>query len=445
MVKVGQESALISSLIAVASVAIVEISIGLIDNSIAVISDGTHALFDSMIIVTLLVMLRLSLKPRDQEHTYGHGRLESIAAFIGGVLLFIVTILIIREAIIRLFSQVIITYDASIYAVIYAMIIAIFRVFIIRATNIHSKSLRVGFYDALADLGSSLIALTAVLLSNAGMYASDSIGSIILAGILLFLTSRLTYSTIMELTDAIDPMLVKRARDTILSIKGVKECKDIRMRRVSNDILVDLIVVLDNNLSFNNAHKLSNEIEIKLKEVINASMVMVHFEPAQYTATESMIRDIAREVEGVEDVHNIIVSETQEGKIISMHLQVDRRLSLVEAHEIADKVEEAIKARMSIANINIHIEPVMLEMKSMKRVDDKQLRSIIEMIAKEEGIKSINKLDIYSSNGMIRLDLNCGMSEHISIEEAHDCITRFERRLRDRFNAIVNIHTEPQG
>ncbi|MEM4237975.1 MAG: cation transporter, partial [Candidatus Nitrosocaldaceae archaeon] len=78
-----ERNALFISLCMIISVAVGEISIGIIINSIAVISDGTHALFDAIIIALLLFMLRFSVKPRDLEHTYGHGRLETIAVLIG--------------------------------------------------------------------------------------------------------------------------------------------------------------------------------------------------------------------------------------------------------------------------------------------------------------------------------------------------------------------------
>ncbi|GIU71646.1 MAG: cation efflux system protein [Candidatus Nitrosocaldaceae archaeon] len=444
-VKIEQSHAFLLSLLAIASVIIVEVSIGIISNSIAVISDGIHALFDALITGMLLIMMRLSLKPRDLEHTYGHGRLETIAGFIGGVMLFIVSILIIRESIMRIFfEEVNISNILSIYAVIYAIIIAIFRVVILQITNIHSKSVKVGLYDAVADLGSSSLALIAVILANYGFTIADGLASLVLAGMLLFLTSRLSYSTIMELTDAIDPILVKKARDAILSIDGVKSCKDIRMRKVGNDILVDAIVTLDSSLSFTRAHMLSNEIENAIKNAINASMVMVHFEPEEYMPIEDKVRDIAKSIDGVKDVHNIIISQTQEGKVISMHLQVDRGLSLVKAHEISDKVEEAIKNSIKNANVTIHIEPLMQEMKKMVKIDDESVKDIVKKLAKEEGIKSIEKIDIYSSGGIIRLDIHCSMDENMSIEDVHDTITKFERRLRDKFNAIVNIHTEPK-
>ncbi|MEM2856097.1 MAG: cation diffusion facilitator family transporter [Candidatus Nitrosocaldaceae archaeon] len=439
-----ERNALFISLCMIISVAVGEISIGIIINSIAVISDGTHALFDAIIIALLLFMLRFSVKPRDLEHTYGHGRLETIAVLIGGIILFIISVIIIMEAIGRLFEHVTISNQIGIYVVIYALIIALFRIIVFKTTNTHSRSISIGLYDSIADLGSSLSALIALLLVNYGINIADSIASLFLATMLLYLTTRLTYSSIMELTDAIDPILVKKTRDIIMSIEGVRECKDLRMRRVGREILVDTILTLDSNISFVKAHTISSKIEEKIKSGINASIVMVHFEPEKYTEMENVIRDIAMDIAGVKNIHNIMISDTKDGKIISMHIQVDRKLSLIKAHAISDEVEREVKNRIRASSVTIHIEPSIREMKEVRRIEEPNIRDVIRDIAKEEKIK-INRLDMYEVNRIIRIDINCSMNDDASIEEVHEIVTKFERRIRDRFNAIVNIHTEPSN
>ncbi|MEM4371425.1 MAG: cation diffusion facilitator family transporter, partial [Candidatus Nitrosocaldus sp.] len=97
-----QKGALSLSLIAIASVALFEIIAGIASNSMAVLSDGIHASFDALLTAILLIMLSMSMKPRDMEHTYGHGRLETLAGLIGGMALFIVAIFIVRESLFRI-------------------------------------------------------------------------------------------------------------------------------------------------------------------------------------------------------------------------------------------------------------------------------------------------------------------------------------------------------
>ena len=91
--------------IAIFSVVIVELSIGLFVNSLAIQSDGLHALLDVVSTVMLFFAVRASIKPPDEEHTYGHEKFETIGGLIGGVVLIGVAFLIFYEAAVRLMEN----------------------------------------------------------------------------------------------------------------------------------------------------------------------------------------------------------------------------------------------------------------------------------------------------------------------------------------------------
>src|SRR5919198_6129647 len=97
-----KRNALRMSLVAIASVSAFEFSAGLFTNSLALITDSTHALLDAVVTAILIIAVTLALKPRDVDHTYGHGKIETIGGFIGGAALFVVAIFFIREATVRL-------------------------------------------------------------------------------------------------------------------------------------------------------------------------------------------------------------------------------------------------------------------------------------------------------------------------------------------------------
>ncbi|MEM0364422.1 MAG: cation transporter dimerization domain-containing protein, partial [Candidatus Nitrosocaldus sp.] len=291
-------------------------------------------------------------------------------------------------------------------------------------------------------------------------YAADGIASIALAGMIIFLTSRLVYSSAMELTDAIDPSLVEKARRAVLSIDGVRYCKDIRMRKVGRDVLADVTVSLEGSITFSRAHAISSEVEQAVMSATKASRVMVHFEPeCEHMPIEHIIADITLGVDGVKDVHNIIVSRERmsvgrdgENKgyendmIVSMHVQVDRNLRVDEAHNVADMVEYEVKRRVNgVKDVMVHIEPMMPEMHILEELKDKGLEARIRDIAYEHGIRQINRIDVYRCNDMLRVDMHCSIDVDISIEEAHEIISRLERRIRDELNAIAMIHVEPYG
>src|SRR3712207_3385894 len=93
------------SLVAIVSVFVFEFTAGLFTNSLALITDSTHALLDAVVTAILLIAVRLALKPKDVDHTYGHGKIETIGGFIGGIALFVVAVFFIYEASIRLASS----------------------------------------------------------------------------------------------------------------------------------------------------------------------------------------------------------------------------------------------------------------------------------------------------------------------------------------------------
>ncbi|MCS7141229.1 MAG: cation-efflux pump [Candidatus Nitrosocaldus sp.] len=472
--RMEQKRALSLSLVAIASVAVFEVIAGIASDSMAVLSDGIHASFDALLTAILLIMLIMSMKPRDMEHTYGHGRFETIAGLIGGIVLFMVAILIIMESLERVaYGEGITPSIIGLYALILALSVAVFRA-VILAYSTHGISVRVGFYDAVADMGSSVAALLGFMLASSGLYAADGIASIALAGMIIFLTSRLVYSSAMELTDAIDPSLVDSARRAVLSIEGVKDCRDVRMRRVGRDILADVTVVLKGGITFSKAHAISTDVENAVMSSTSASRVMVHFEPESESEQpiEHLIADIASSVDGVKGVHNIMVSRERvaagagEGgvgggggigsgrvekqgsgdgaMIVSLHVQVDRNLRLDEAHRVADMVEHEVKRRIKdVKDVTVHMEPLMPEMLTLEGFKDRGLESKIRSIAYEHGIRHLGRVDAYTCDGMLRIDIHCSIDADLSIEEAHEIISRLERRIRDELGAVVTVHVEP--
>ena len=179
------------SAIAIFSVVIVEISIGLFVNSLAILSDGLHALLDVVSTIMLFFAVRASIKPPDEEHTYGHEKFETIGGLIGGVILIAVAFLIFYEAAIRLMENTQILKGvefAGFIAIGYAIFVASLRVTVFRKTqHIESPSMKVGFYDAISDLSSTLLALLGFGLATLGFYYGDALASVFLGVMLTYL------------------------------------------------------------------------------------------------------------------------------------------------------------------------------------------------------------------------------------------------------------------
>ncbi|MBA4460553.1 MAG: cation transporter, partial [Nitrosopumilaceae archaeon] len=247
------------SLVAIFSAFLVELIFGLISNSLGLITDSIHALLDSMVTVILLLAARMAIKPPDEEHTYGHGKIESLGGLIGGIAIFLIAIFFIYESINRLQSPPpsILPGFFAIIGGLYTIGVDIFRIVILRRSisKIGGTTLKADFYHALMDLGSTLVAIAGIVLVTYGFYSGDFIAALILGGVLAVLSLKLIYRTSQELTDIISPELVKKVRQIISNTEDVIEVGAILMRRSGDTIFADVTISLRGDTSFDKAHE----------------------------------------------------------------------------------------------------------------------------------------------------------------------------------------------
>src|SRR5688572_22836918 len=289
-----KRTALRMSLIAIVSVFVFEFTAGLFTNSLALITDSTHALLDAVVTAILLIAVRLALKPKDVDHTYGHGKIETIGGFIGGVALFVVAIFFIYEASVRIASagSVPLVNPGTIgfAAVIYTLAVDGFRIAVLRRAikkAAGTTTLKADFYHAFADFASTTVAFVGLWLVTTGFGHGDSVAAILLGGFLAYLSSKFAYQNAMELTDVISPKLVAMVRQAANDTKGVLECDDIKMHRVGREIFVEATIALRADISFENAHEISAQVEGNIAKSLSGTgldvrprNVTVHFEPA---------------------------------------------------------------------------------------------------------------------------------------------------------------------
>jgi cation diffusion facilitator family transporter len=460
-----KRNALRMSLVAVASVFVFEFVAGIFTNSLALITDSTHALLDTVVTAVLIIAATLALKPRDVDHTYGHGKIETIGGFIGGVALFVVAIFFIYEATTRLAAggsaPVVNPGTIGFAAVIYTLAVDGFRITVLgRAMkkSIGATTLKADWYHAFADLASTMVAFIGLWLVTTGFGHGDSIAAIVLGGFLAFLSSRFAYQNAMELTDVISPKLVARVRQAANDTEGVLGSSDIKMRRVGREIFVEAAIMLPAEISFENAHDISAQVEDNIAKSLAGSgldvkprNITVHFEPTDTSdpRPESIIEKAAGRVNGVNGVHNILVSKIggTDSVGVSLHIQVNRSATLTEAHSIANAVEDSIRKQLKDAgSITVHLEPRMPDVSGMEPIEDGSMqRSIKETILGASDVKKVSKIETYRTAGnVLIIDVDCAFSSEMTIEQIHERVSEIEKQIRAKYpGSIVTIHAEP--
>jgi cation diffusion facilitator family transporter len=469
-----KRSALRMSLVAIVSVFVFEFIAGLFTNSLALITDSTHALLDAVVTAILIIAVRLALKPKDIDHTYGHGKIETIGGFIGGIALFVVAIFFIIEAIIRLASST--TDSASVVvvtpgiigfaAVAYTLAVDGFRITVLgramkktAAKITGSTTLKADFYHAFADLASTTVAFVGLWLVTIGFGYGDSIAAIILGSFLSYLSVRFAYQNAMELTDVISPRLVGTVKQAANETEGVLRSDDIKMRRVGNEIFVEATIALHAEISFESAHDISAKVENNIAKSLSDSglhvkprNITVHFEPMLGVdmQPELVIESAASQVTGVRGVHNVIISKIANSHSMdaSLHIQVNRSATLGEAHSIANAVEDSIKKQLSaVENITVHLEPVMPDVVGMEPIADSTMHDFIRkaILGSASGVKKVDRIGIYrTAQNILKIDVNCSFSSEMTIEQIHERVSEIEKDIRIKYpGSIVTIHAEP--
>ena len=438
------------SAVAIATVVIVEVILGLVVNSLAILSDGLHASLDVITSVMLFVATKQALKPPDEEHTYGHEKFEPIGGLTGGIVLIGIGILVIYEAISKLMQGGGVNTDlglAGFFAIGYTFCIDIFRIFIFRkATGSESATVKAGFYHAIADLSSTGIAFLGFGLATVGFYQGDSLSSIVLGILLSYMSVRLVRSSIMELSDTTSKELVQKIRKEIVSHKAILDCRNLKVRKVGSKIFAECTLQVSSRMSLDEAHALASEIEASLKKQFDNIDTTIHIEPSEKeTEMEQRVEKLAA-VDGVRELHEIATVYAGGKLYITLHAYVDPQLSVEKAHEIAEKIENNMRAEIKqLENVTVHVEPYGAEAQASE-IDENELRDIIQKLVKDaEHDFYVKRIMTYAADGKHYVNLDCCFTKEISIKDAHDVASRIEHEIKEHFaNAVVTVHIEPE-
>lgn len=437
------------SLITILSAFAVELAFGLYSNSLALITDATHALLDSVVTVVLLLAARLAIKPPDAEHTYGHGKIESLGGLFGGIAILLIAIFFIYESVVRMQRPppAVLPGVLALIAGFYTIGIDVFRISLLKKTiaKIGGETLKADFYHAFMDLGSTIVAIIGIALVTIGFYYGDFIAALILGVLLAYLSLKLIYKTSSDLTDIISPDLVSQVRAIVSKTDDVVSTGAILMRKSGDIIFADITISLRADVSFDKAHEISSRVEGNIKNSIPNLKTTIHFEPSwEDVPRDSKIHELVSSMKGVKGVHNVS-SYSSEGKIFgSLHVMVDREINLEQAHKISEIIEEKIQENIpEIDHVTIHLEPYVMVPQTFK-FEEKETEKIAKLINEYSEIKKVGRIVALNFRDMLKIDVDCSFDKNLSIENVHDLTSQLEQKIKSHFkNAIITIHPEP--
>jgi len=440
------------STIAIATVVLLEASVGFAVGSLAILSDGLHALLDTLTMFGLFIATRASLKPPDEEHMYGHEKIESLGGLLGGIVLIGVAVLIMFESILKIVeNKPYINLElrfVGFVAIGYTLCIDFFRVRTFReAMESESYTLKAGLYHAVADLGSTVIALLGFGLATLGFSLGDSLASMVLSLLLTYLSVKLVWRSGMELSDAISKDVAEKVRKEILGTGGVYKCENLRVRRAGAKTFVETTVQVPEYMNIEEAHNLASKIEAKIKNSLGNVDATIHIEPLETEMRiEKIVEKIVKETEGVREAHEINTVYSNGKLYITLHARVDPKLSVHKAHEIAEKIESELSERIgNVENVTVHMEPFDVKIRKGSAVDEREIKKAIYKTAENyRQALRIKRIVTYVSDKKRYINIDCCFTSQISIEDAHRVASLIEGNIRKLFaETIVTVHMEP--
>jgi cation diffusion facilitator family transporter len=437
--------------------------VGLMTGSLGILSEAAHSGLDFVAAAVTLLAVRVSGRPADREHTYGHGKVENLSALFETGLLLVTCAWIIYEAVQRLFFKQV-EVEATAWAFIIMVISIVVDVSRSRALSraakkYNSQALEADALHFSTDVWSSavvLLGLLGVLLSTQPglrwLLKADALAALGVAAIVVWVSIQLGRKTIASLLDEVPPAL----RDDLaqaLRIPGVKEVVRVRVRRSGPEAFADVTLTVDRGTSVERAHQVATEAEAAVQKCLPGADVVVHVEPADTTSEETtedaptVVRAIASRM-GL-STHDIKVEQVLGVHSLELHVEVDDSLSVAAAHDQTTAFEKALReAFPQIGQIVTHIEPAGVAGASHQaRADDEMMvLEVLHRLTREDDLDCYpHNLTVRWSEGGLAISFHCAVGADTAITAAHALTERVERALRAKLPHLgrVVIHVEP--
>ena len=457
----------LSSVVAAVFLTTMKLVVGLLTQSLGLLAEAAHSGLDLIAAVVTFLAVRVSGRPPDSEHHYGHGKVENLSALIETLLLLATCAWIIYEAISRLFFE-----DVGVRAPVWSFLVMAISILVdftrsralMRVAKKHgSQALEADALHFSTDIWSSCVVILGLAGIRLGdylatshptaadwLYRADAIAALGVSAIVIYVSIRLGQRTVAVLMDRAPKGMSASVRQAMAKLPGVSEVNQVRIRQSGPSTFVDLVLSVKADTSVERAHSIAAEAENQVHQLVPKSDVMVHVEPCAPNASGPVetIRGVAA-AHGV-DVHDLILRDVNGRQTLEMHAEVPDNLSVDHAHERVSAMEESLLREMpAIQDVVVHIEP-----SSDKSICQPAAESLSPAIQKAidhlrreyPSLRDCHSVSITSDDeNQLGLSFHCTVSPNLGIAEAHDLTTNIEAFLRNRFPNLVQIliHVEP--
>src|SRR5215471_1275857 len=455
-----KQSVALNSVYAAVAITGLKVVVGISTGSLGILSEAAHSGLDLVAAVITLFSVRVSDRPADATHQYGHGKVENFSAFIETALLLATCVWIVYEATKRLFFHSV-EIEPSLWAFIVmgtSILVDVWRSRRLRriAQKYDSQALLADALHFSTDVWSSSVVILGLALVLAGrtysvswLAKADPIAALIVACIVVYVSWRLARQTIDALLDAAPAGIRVRIISQVSRLDGVLGVDRARIRRGGNKYFADIAVAMPRNVTFQKSEQVGNDAASVVRKLLPGADVVVNA-TARASHSESLfdrIRAVA--TRNNLNVHDISVQDVNGAIHVEQHVELDETMQLKDAHDRVTRLESEMRAEIpEIASILTHIEsePATIET-SDGPVETGTLERHIQTVSRSfPEVIDTHDLMFKRVAGRLYLSLHCTFKDDLPLARVHDIQTAMESKFRQEVPALfrVLIHPEPQ-
>jgi cation diffusion facilitator family transporter len=441
------------SVFASAAMAAAKFVVGIAIGSLALISEALHSSVDVVATVITWLVVRVSDRPADEEHHYGHGKLESISALGVIAMLYVLAGGILVESWSRLSEG---APSPKISAIPFVVLLIDIAVNFWRARALHrtardtrSQALAADALHFASDVLGSIAVIIGLALSGLGYAWGDSAAAVGVAVMIALLGLRLARSTVETLLDRAPEGASEKAAAAIRSVPGVVDVERLRVRMVGSTHFIDAIVQVPRTFPIDRVDEIKRKAQAAVAKALDEADLTFTAVPVARNNESVRERIMVSARNSGLAVHHVTVHDLGGKLTVSIDLEVDGDMTLTAAHDIAHELERNIRDEFGEdVEVDTHIEPLEPELPlgtdaAPDRVET--IKAALSRFAADSAIHDIHSVRVRNTEAGEIVNFHCRAAPSMSVIKVHENVDEIERALRRAFPTVKRVisHAEP--
>ncbi len=428
----------------------------ILSGSLALLTDALQGLIDVGSTMFTWFAVRASDKPADEQHHYGHGKVEALAALVETAILFTLAGAILWEAGNRLWNRV--AEQVEVTPIVIGVMLLSMTVDAIRwrsltkvARETGSEALSAEATHFSADFVGSTLVLIGLVGSWYGIGNADTVAAFAIAAFTALSAYKLGRRTLDTLLDAAPDGVSERLTNVALSVPGVVGVSGLKVRPSGGQIHGEIGIKVSRTLPLDRVSAITAAVQAAFTRVEPNSAITVTTEPVQVDDETALERVLLIALKLKIPVHHVTVHSIGDRLSVSLDMEVDARLPLGDAHEIATRLEAAIRGEFGgETEVETHIEPMETGQPSGHNAPWETVEDIGKALAGEAAKLAGPIHDIHSvrvrqtPNGLV-VNYHCRVEPSLDVAAVHEAVDAIERAVRIARPQVCRLvsHAEP--